>query len=566
MRNLKTLIYILTAILIAGCEKDTISKSESNEINITEDPSDYLWDSSSAIAINFDGTTIATTSSKVTVNGNKATIKAAGDYIITGTLSDGQLLINTTDKGTVKLILNGISMTSSNSAPIFIVDAEKTVIILADNTVNTITDASKYIFSSGEDEPNAAVFSKSDLIIYGYGELFVNGNYNDGISSKDGLIIKDTKIVTETVDDGIRGKDYLLIHNSSIKISTKGDGLKSDNESNSSAGFINIKSSEIIISSGGDGISAINKVDFEDGNLNIIAGGGSGNTVSSSSSAKGIKAGKSITISCETLQINTAEDALHSDGYICINSGEISISASDDGMHAENTIEINDGNININNSYEGIEAAIITINGGSIHIESSDDGINGVGGATISTQYGNVSSGNMFINGGYIVVTSAGDGIDINGSINMSSGTVIIHGPTNSGNSAIDYDGEFKITGGSLIAAGSSGMAQAPGTSSTQNSLLLNLSSVQQAGTLLCIQKNDGATVACFKPTKNYQSIAMSSALLESGSTYHVYLGGSSTGTLIDGVYEGGCYTWGTKYTSFSITGVVTKIGNTERP
>ncbi len=171
----------------------------------------------------------------------------------------------------------------------------------------------------------------------------------------------------------------------------------------------------------------------------------------------------------------------------------------------------------------------------------------------------------MYINGGYLVVNSGDDCININGSIEMTNRTVIVHGPTAQMNSAVDYDATFKMTGGFLVAVGSSGMAQAPDDSSTQYALLLNLTALQRAGTQVQIRSADGKDILTFTPTKEFQSIVFSSPTLAKGATYDVYLGGSSTGTVKDGVYQGGATTLGSKNTSFTVAGMVTRIGATGR-
>jgi hypothetical protein len=174
------------------------------------------------------------------------------------------------------------------------------------------------------------------------------------------------------------------------------------------------------------------------------------------------------------------------------------------------------------------------------------------------------SSGNnaLHINGGYIVVDAAGDGIDVNGAIDMTGGVVIVNGPTNNGNGALDYDGGFTITGGYLVAAGSSGMAQAPGTSSTQYSVVTTYASAQSAGTLIHIETEDGEDILTFAPTKTYQSVVFSSPELKSGADYVVYSGGSSTGTATDGLYSGGTYTTGTQVAGVTLSSVVTYAGS----
>lgn len=224
--------------------------------------------------------------------------------------------------------------------------------------------------------------------------------------------------------------------------------------------------------------------------------------------------------------------------------------------------------------------ANITINNGNIHIVSSDDGINVAGGGDNFGMGGPPNQGGfnpqpqpqpqpqpelagdyyLYINGGYIAIDADGDGIDSNGSIVMTDGVVIVHGPTSNMNGALDHS-SFTVTEGFLLAAGSSGMAQAPDASSSQYSLLLNFRSTIPAGTLFHIQTSrQGEEILSFSPSKAYQSIAFSSPELTKGTTYAVYYGGNSTGTVVDGLYQDGTYTPGTQYTSFTISSIVTNI------
>jgi hypothetical protein len=165
------------------------------------------------------------------------------------------------------------------------------------------------------------------------------------------------------------------------------------------------------------------------------------------------------------------------------------------------------------------------------------------------------------INGGYIVIDACGDGLDVNGPIEMADGVVLISGPTENMNGALDYLGQFNISGGFLVAAGSAGMAQAPSTSSEQYSLLLSFDGTARAGTLVHIETSDGEEILTFAPAKQYQTLVFSSSELEPGFTYDVYLEGSSDGEASDGLYQGGSYTSGTKYTSFTVSDIVTWLG-----
>lgn len=543
----------------------------------------------SAASTNSDGTqitlqgeTVTVAGDGVVVNGRQATITAAGSYRLTGTLVDGQIVVDTADKEVVQLVLDSVNISNTTSAAINITKAGEVVIVLADNSENYLADGASYVFASAaEDEPNAALFSKADLTIVGNGALTVNGNYNDGIASKDGLVISGGVIMVTAVDDGIRGKDYLIVQDGVITVNAQGDGLKADNEEDATKGYIAIETGIMEISAGGDAIQAASNVLITGGDFTITSGGGSASYLDANTSAKGIKGVVSVIIDGGTFAINAADDAIHSNDNMVINGGAFTIATGDDGLHADATLTVNNGVINITQSYEGIESAVITINGGDITIVSSDDGLNVAGGNDGSGMMAGPGgrpgggprqdtftyTGNyyLYINGGAIVIDATGDGIDVNGAIEMTGGTVLVNGPTMQMNGALDYDGTFNISGGLLVAVGSAGMAQAPGAASTQHSLLLNLNGTLAAGTLIHIQSRDGANILTFAPTKTIQSIVLSSPELANGVTYDVYFGGSDTGSVADGLYQGGSYTPGDLYTNFTISGIVTAVGNQMR-
>ncbi len=200
---------------------------------------------------------------------------------------------------------------------------------------------------------------------------------------------------------------------------------------------------------------------------------------------------------------------------------------------------------------------------------ASDDGINVAGGNDGSSVNGRPgqntfsASGDytLDISGGIIYVEAAGDGIDVNGAITMSGGLVIVNGPTNNGNGALDYDRGFSLTGGTLVAVGSTGMAQAPDSTSTQYAMMVNLNTALSAGTMIHIESADGEDVLTFAPTKDYQSVVFSSPDLVGGETYTVYTGGSSTGTATDGRYVDGEYSGGSEVASLTLSSVVTTSG-----
>jgi len=273
---------------------------------------DYAVDAEEAVSITLTGDSASADGPGVTVAGSTVTISAAGTYSLSGSLADGQVIVDTKDEATVQLVLNGVDLRSTTGAPITIENAEKVVIILAEGTENTVTDGESYVFASAEvDEPNAAIFSKANLTISGGGSLVVNGNYLDGIASKDGLIIAGGNITVQAVDDGIRGKDYLVVEDGLLTVNAGGDGLKSDNAEDASLGYIAVTGGVLQVSAGGDALNAQTDVSIAGGTFALSSGGGSGSRVDESTSAKGIKGAVSVTIDGGSFTIDAADDAIH---------------------------------------------------------------------------------------------------------------------------------------------------------------------------------------------------------------------------------------------------------------
>jgi hypothetical protein len=167
----------------------------------------------------------------------------------------------------------------------------------------------------------------------------------------------------------------------------------------------------------------------------------------------------------------------------------------------------------------------------------------------------------LTINGGYIVLNAGGDGLDSNGTISMNGGVVLVNGPTNNGNGPVDYMGSFNISGGFLVAVGSSGMAQATSSDSSQYAVLYNYDSTQSAGTLVSILDPSGQSILTFAPSKDYQSVLFSSADLQNGQTYTLTSGGSASGTAQNGLYENAIVSGANQVTSFTISSIVTSLG-----
>ncbi|WP_405131034.1 carbohydrate-binding domain-containing protein [Paenibacillus sp. FSL H8-0317] len=676
----------------------TVSVSEQTSVKYADlvsldaDDTNISWSEADSTAIKLNGTTATVTGSGAKAANGSVTISEAGTYVLSGELTDGQIVVNVADKGTVHLVLNGATIHDNDSAAIYIQKAGKAVITLEKGTKNNISDGKTYVYADATtDEPDAAIFSKADLTFNGAGQLTVTGNYNEGITSKDDLKVISGTISVIAADDGIKGKDMVAIQAGTITIQAEGDGIKSTNDTDTTKGFVAIAGGTFDIQSGNDGIQAETALVTDGGTYTIVTAGGSANapakveegpfggggggwgggtpptdmgtppdgeppadmpempnnsgtnagantndaaasnsanvtattdnnadadtatTATESTSAKALKAGTDLTVNGGTYTIDSMDDSLHSNNNVTVNDGTFNIESGDDGIHADQALTINGGTIMIAKSYEGLEGAIITLNDGDVDVTASDDGVNAAGGetetaantaastdnattATDATTTSNISvtettgttsttdqvsqgttanqqgrgpggmggaaaSNNEFhINGGTLTVNAGGDGLDSNGSINMTGGTVIVNGPTDSGNGALDYDGTFEISGGYLVAAGSSGMAQGTSDASTQNTIVMTFPATQKAGTLVHVQDSEGNNILTFAPAKDYQTVVVSSPDLAKDGSYVVYSGGTSTGKAVDGLYTDGTYSGGTQVVAFQSTSNVTWV------
>lgn len=377
-------------------------------------------------------TTILCDQTAVSINGNGAsesdgiiTITEGGTYRLEGILTEGRIVVDAAKEDTIILELNGFEITSSNLSAIYGKKSGEIRLRLMDGTVNKVTDGGEYALEEGEDEPDAAIFTKKDLIIEGKGALEVTGNYNDGIRSKDNLNILSGEITVTAKEDGIKGKDSLVV-----------DG------------------------------------------------------------------------------------------------GTITVHAGDDGMKSKGAVIVNDGIIQVAESYEGIEAQTIDINGGSLDITSTDDGLNAVEDTSKTEETGNgkgrtaiQENAYIRISGGTIHINASADGVDSNGHFYVDGGELYISGPTSSRDGALDYDGNGIITGGVVIAAGSSGMAQTFSDGSEQNSILVYFENTQEAGTEITVVDASGNLIAAYTPVKEYSSAVISAPGLETEGTYKITAG-----------------------------------------
>ncbi len=560
------ILIIILSVLLYFFFKDDTKKAEEvdTSVNVTNIESTYEeedvnldWKSDNVNYIDLN-------------NETSVEIKKAGTYCLSGTMN-GNVTINVENKDTVKLVLNNANITSNNTSTINVENAHKVIILVEEGTTNNLVDGTEYNNLDEDDEPNANIFSKDDLVINGKGTLNITANYEDGIASKDDLKILNLNLNITSKDDAIRGKDSVCIENANITIKSEGDGIKSTNDTDTSKGYIIINNGNYNIDSSKDAITAETILKIETGSFIIKTGDGSSNSSSNGmgnwqnrmnytsnssedeTSCKGLKAKNEVQIHDGNFEIDSSDDSIHSNGIIAIYNGTFNISSGDDGIHSDEKLEINDGTINIIQSYEGIESSIININNGTINIVASDDGINVAGGNDMSSMNGrpgqnnfetsNSSSQVLTINNGTIYVNAKGDGLDANGSIYINGGIVYVDGPEDNGNGALDYDSVCKVTGGTVIAAGSSGMLQTPSNDSTKHTISIVFTETQQANTKVSIKDSNGNIVIEYTPSKSYMSIVISSEELKKDETYEIYLNDE-------------------KYSDITISSIINSIGN----
>lgn len=295
-------------------------------------------------------------------------ITGSGRYQLTGTLTDGQILIDSGD-AEVTIILNGVDLTSSTSAPLVVEQSARTSIVLATGSVNQLADADTYVYPDTDtDEPNAALFSFDDLSISGDGALTVIGNSNDGIASKDELWISGGQITVVALDDGIRGKELLAVTGGTIAVTAGGDGLKADADSTDEGltglGAITLDGGTITVAAGDDGVTA-------EGSLTI-----SGGTLTVTDSYEAVEAA-TIEISGGTSTLRASDDAINAasdligDLSVRITGGTVVIDAEGDGLDSNGTLEISGGDVTVHGPTRDGNGAIdvdgsFTVSGGTL--------------------------------------------------------------------------------------------------------------------------------------------------------------------------------------------------------
>lgn len=532
-RRLITIMLCLL-LMLAGCSAhtDRQDESESENYNISIVIPPNAPDASENRPTRPVTTTVMLADGNIHIegagasaDGNTLNISADGVYEVSGTLSDGQIVINAPDSAIVELVLSGVNISSSKNSAIYCKNCDDLIITLTENTQNVLSDAKSYTYDdAAKQEPNAAVFSKTDMNIGGSGWLTVNANFNHGISSKDDLVIEGGGFKVTSVADAIRGKDSLVILNGKFEVNAGGDGFKASSADGAESGYAQIVAGEYNIKSRGDAFQAETTLIVSGGVYDIVT---EGTPAGESDSQKGLKAGGLITVENGTFKIISRDDAVHSDVDANINGGTFYIETGDDGIHADRNLYINGGEINIPKCYEGFEGTIIEVNGGKSFIDASNDAISAAAGtpeAEAFTGRGANPNVQAWIKGGEVEAVAGGDVVDSNGNIYVTGGTLKLSAPAYP-----DYEGsllcngDVTISGGTITAVGCMGVNV---YWDKQPILWFSHINSLPKGTLLSIRDKGGNVLLEFTTRSDAVQSTYTTSQFKAGETYSLYVNG----------------------------------------
>ena len=549
--NTATTVSNSVTIDIPDIEFDYTFLDEGTE-SVPDDDNDYVENStfSHSVYVAYDGSTATVTDADgavtAAVSGAHVTVTSETkqvEYILSGTSSDGEFKIYSDYK--MKITLNGLTLTNPDGAAINDQCGKSMYMVLADGTVNTLSDGTSYT-SAGDEDMKGTLFSEGQIIVSGSGTLNINANCKNAIASDDYILFRPGNVIniTSAASNGVKANDGVTIRGGVLNIGVEAEGSKGIN----SEGIVSIEGGRTTVITTGDaevddgeakgaaGIKSDSTFTMTAGELNILSSGAGG---------KGINGDMEVNIEGGELNIvTTGSEFTGGDG------------ASPKGIKAEGDLTISGGDIAVTCSggdgAEGIESkSTLTVSGGDIVVNAYDDAFN-------AEERINITGGNIFAN------SADNDGIDSNGSMYISGGVVIALG-TSSPEGPFDCDNStFAITGGTIIGFG--GESSVPTTSATTQPVVLFAGKSYSEDEYIALCDGSGDAIFTFKLPRSYSSsvLVVSSPEMAVGSSYIIKSGVSvSGGTYWQGFSSDATVSGGSTLQSISISSYVTTAGTT---
>ena len=555
-----------------------VKSGEKLDVDTHYSEQDLSWDASSETAIDLSN---PTATDGVTVEDGTLTITKAGTYKLSGEYQ-GQIKVETADSDAVRLVLDNANITNSSGAALNVVNADEVILYSASGTTNTISDGADYT-ATGENDPDAVVYSKADLTIAGEGTLKVNGNHEDGIHTSDGLVIASGTLEVNAANTGIKGKDYVDILGGTINVTAQQDGIKSTNDTDEGKGWTRLSNGTVTVNAGDDGFKASRVVEISGGSLTVeqsdegieaqyinVSGGDVNVTSADDGMNASLKTSDSESTDSSANTSDTANQQQNNQQQGSIPGGQQSGTSnqqqqgmgqppamsgtSQDGTSqngASGTAQQQNNTQNQGNQNMGQPPAMpggnaqdgTTGTGQQGMGQPPQGGMPGGGGGTFE-----VIDAAINVSGGHVTVNAEGDGIDSNGVTTLSGGTLIVNGPSQGGNAALDTNGDLLLNGATVLSGSTADMFEAPSTNSTSGYLKLTNSSGFEQGSTVQVADSSGKVVANYKVTKsNVQLVLVSSSSIVKGQSYTAYTTtsavDSNAASLASGATELGSFT-----------------------
>ena len=572
---------------VFGIEKiiDEDSEAHSDQQYFTAGDLSPEYDISDANVITLSGDSAQVTGNGAYAYDGGVVISSTGVYVISGTLDDGSITVDADDAAKIWLYFNDVNITCQDNAALIIENADKVFLTLAEGQDSVLMSGSEYETSAAEAGIDGVIYARDDLTINGAGSLTISGGPAHGITANDDLVITGGNLTVTSAKDAIHVNDSLRMTKAVMTLNAGDDAIQVDNE----GGYIYIESGEFNITAADEGIAAEGDITIDGGDFNIAVGTNQG--------SHGIKSGGTVTVNDGTINITSCYEGI-SAVYIDITGGDTTLNSVDDGLNASN----GDGGFGMGfgmgghgmggtggqgmrqrGSYnasdtettetgeasEGEKPELGEMPEGEMpegekpEFGETPEGEQPQSGETSDEDMSTVETPWIHISGGTLTILNDSgrdaDGIDSNGDIIITGGTIRVSLTGDGGNNAIDCatenGGVCEISGGNIIACGSSQMAEGFGSSSTQYSVLYNLQTGAEAGTTLTLRDSDGNVLMSYEVPNAFTSVNISCPEMELGETYTISVGeteetvtleeitttsGAAGGSMFGGMNQGG--------------------------